>query len=65
MRYFLFSGDTFYPLGGWRDFCGAFRSLQEANEAFDEQGQVGNDWAHIIDIQTMEMVREGTNLTKL
>lgn len=51
MRYLLFAGDDYYPLGGARDLVGCYSDLQDAKGAYDGQG-----WAHIYDIETCEII---------
>jgi hypothetical protein len=43
--YLLFTGDIYYPSGGWRDFEGAFASLEQAREYARE---IDCDWWHIV-----------------
>lgn len=49
-RYLLFCFDTYYPGGGWGDFCGSFDSIEEAMEHYSKDQQ------QIIDIVTQEDV---------
>jgi len=54
-RYLLFSGAYYEAQGGWRDLDGAYESIDAAkiaHEAFKE------DWAQIVDTQTMKVVLE-------
>lgn len=52
-RFLVFSGDYYYPSGGWDDFVNAFETLDEALKGVkDARG----DWAHIIDTETMQEV---------
>ena len=41
--YYLFAGEWYYPLGGYRDFQGAFETLEAAAIA-----AAPFDWAHIV-----------------
>ncbi len=52
-RYLLFSGDEYYPRGGWDDFQGEYDTLEEAKIIVERQG---DDWYHIIDLTTKETV---------
>ena len=52
-RYLLFSGYTYYPDGGWEDFRGSFRTLEEAKEATLE---APGDWWQIVDTDTGKLV---------
>lgn len=54
-RFLFFGGDTHYPLGGWQDYKGDFRSVKDA---LREAAQWGWDWYHILDTQTGEIVEE-------
>lgn len=47
-RFLLFYGDTYYPLGGMKDFRGSFDSVDAAK--FELIG-ICPDWAHIWDTQ--------------
>ena len=54
-RYLLFAGEYYYPSGGWRDFWGAFDSVDDARKELD--AQIGSyDWYHIVDTETMEQI---------
>ncbi len=53
MRFILFAGTNFYPDGGWCDYAGAFESVEAAKQALDTSY---NDWAHVVDLTTGEMV---------
>ncbi len=52
-RYLLFSGDEYYPSGGWEDFQGYFESLEDALKASK------NDWWQVVDDETGRIVRQG------
>ena len=56
-NYLIFCGNTCYPLGGWDDFAGYARTIEDALEIIACKGC---DWWHIIDTRTMEITREGT-----
>jgi hypothetical protein len=72
MRYLLFAGDYYYPAGGWKDFYGAFESLEEAEARVEIRDATGVDdpeceaeiarvydvreWAHIVSLHTMQIV---------
>lgn len=51
-RFFLFSGYTYYPAGGWKDFGGSFDTKEESVAAADEI----HGWRQVVDSQTGEMV---------
>ena len=44
MTYLLFCGAVNYPAGGADDFAGAFQSLAQAKQFFDDNPA---EWAHI------------------
>lgn len=46
-RFFLFSGDTYYPSGGWHDFTASYDTLEEAIAAAKSLGKY--EWFHVID----------------
>lgn len=52
-RYLVFSFETYYPRGGWRDFHGSFDTLEEA-KASSPKG----DHAHIVDTLTGGVVAQ-------
>jgi len=58
-RFLLFSGQTYYPHGGWNDFDGSFDTADQA-QAKAEQLQIngGIDWWQVIDGTTGNTVVE-------
>ena len=52
-RFLLFSGANYYPVGGWDDFKGAFDTVKEAT---DEGYRKGDDWFHVVDRETLELM---------
>ncbi len=52
-RFLLFSGDTYYPYGGFWDCNHSFDSLEEA---VSFAASKDDDWYHVVDIQTMKVV---------
>lgn len=49
MKYMLFSGNDFYPLGGWQDFKGCFESIEKAKEWSEiNEPDPMFSWAHIV-----------------
>lgn len=52
-QFLLFAGDTYYPVGGWRDFKSDHDTLDEARSA---AAALNADWYDIIDVQTMKVV---------
>ena len=60
-KYLLFGGVTYYPNGGWSDLKGA------ADEVIDLIEQVAMSyetlgWWQIVDVTTMEIVKEKKKL---
>ncbi len=55
-RYLVFAGDHYYPAGGFYDFIGDFSDVEEAKKIAKLKSY---DWAHIIDSQTKEEVKDG------
>lgn len=47
MRYIIFSGEQWYPSGGWNDFYGWYSSLEEAQKEFKKND---DDWVQLVDI---------------
>lgn len=52
-RYALFSGDYYYPNGGWDDFKGTFDTINEALAAHTVEEY---SWFHVVDLTTGEKV---------
>jgi hypothetical protein len=55
-RFLYFTGDTYYPNGGWRDYHLSFDTFEEA-ETYAKKYH--GDWWHIVDTQTMEIIVSG------
>lgn len=56
LQFLLFSGDNYYPSGGWSDYVGAFKTASEAQaKAIIAQP----DWVQIVDIEKDKIVLEG------
>jgi hypothetical protein len=51
-QFALFSGDNYYPLGGWDDYIDTYRTLDEAKTA----RRPADDWAHVVDLLICEVV---------
>ncbi len=52
-KYLLFSGDMYYPCGGWDDFQGEYDTIEEAKEIAEKQG---DEWWQIVDLATREVI---------
>lgn len=48
-QYLLFSGDQYYPLGGWDDLTSTHDTLEEAKAA--EKAST-DDWSQLINSET-------------
>jgi phosphoribosylformimino-5-aminoimidazole carboxamide ribonucleotide (ProFAR) isomerase len=48
----LFAGDRHYPLGGWRDFRGTYKTKEEAIAVAYTLKERGYEWAHVVDLST-------------
>lgn len=50
MKYYLFAGEYYYPLGGAKDLKGVFASLKDAKNNFFSTKNLSNyyEWAHIM-----------------
>lgn len=56
-RFLLFSGDCYYPGGGWEDFIAAFDTEEAAREyAVAASKKDRWDWWHIVDMTTQKQV---------
>ena len=56
--YFLFAGETYYPMGGMQDLVGTFPTLESAREAgtgTDEDG-MQYDWYQIAQLVDGQLV---------
>ncbi len=51
-RFVVFSGDRYYPSGGWRDYQASYDTLDAAAEA-----PITGDWCHIIDLTTGQVFK--------
>ena len=54
--YLVFTGDNFYPSGGWNDFYRQFDTLEEAELIINtlvtksSNWHYPNDWAHVVEL---------------
>ena len=54
-RFLIFAGDTYYPIGGWKDFRGSADTIDEAADmVYKIDGMV--DWFHVVDSQTGRVI---------
>ena len=57
-RFMLFAGDDYYPLGGTKDFKGAFDDIKEAIRVYNTTFLDFDDgWANIFDLETETTVK--------
>jgi len=62
-RYWLFSGRDYEALGGMADFYDRYNIIGVAQTAWDTESRFcGHDWAHILDSQTGEIVKNGQHI---
>ena len=54
-RFLLFTGDDYYPEGGWGDFGGDFDTIEEIKRT---EQYIVDDWNEIVDTKTMLVVKE-------
>jgi hypothetical protein len=52
--YLLFCGDSYYPTGGWNDFKGSYKTLEEAINSSNDD----NDWWHVVSTETWEIMMD-------
>lgn len=58
-RFLVFTGDTYYPGGGWSDFSGSFDTLDEAKKGAVAKMHLDHeDWAHVVDSEDSKVVWE-------
>lgn len=51
-RFLLFAGDSYYPIGGWRDIKGSADTIEEAQKLNNNY----YDWWHIVDSVSGDIV---------
>jgi hypothetical protein len=60
-RFLLFSGDHYYPSGGWDDMVGDFDTPEDATAKGQELlRQLKTDWFHVVDMETGECGEDQT-----
>jgi len=59
-RYLLFTGNDYYPEGGWGDFGGDFDTIEEIKHT---EKYMVEDWYQIVDTETMLLVYETQPIT--
>ena len=63
-RYLLFSGEYFYPNGGWNDFrlhAETTLSLTNFITELTEKGLMEGQWWHIYDTEKFEIILKSDN----
>lgn len=58
-RYLVFAGYYYYPSGGWDDFVDFAESIDIGIQKARNVDY--NDWWHIVDSETMEVVRRSSD----
>lgn len=59
MKYIIFAGDNYYPLGGIKDIKGSTNFLVKALIMFDHQIRNCNyDWVQLVEVKTLTIVKE-------
>lgn len=60
MRFAVFAGERYYPLGGWQDFKGCHLTLEMALAAAHVEvakwRSVDQPWVHVVDLLVGEVV---------
>lgn len=76
-RYLVFTGDRYYPAGGWGDFLGDYSSLAIAQADLldkvtkDSNGGEIRGWGHVADARLRKVIitasadEEGVTITRL
>lgn len=54
-KYLLFAGEFYYPSGGLHDFIGNFKTIEDAKGWIKDY----HDWYHIVDLESLKIVKEG------
>lgn len=57
MKYLLFMGFSYYPLGGMKDFMRGFDTLQEAKDYAEVLVDTeAYDWAHVCNSEKLDII---------
>lgn len=60
-KFLVFAGETYYPSGGWEDYCGEFDNLSDAiahAESLGPSSDYPYRWAHVADVSHGKIVFE-------
>jgi len=64
-RFLSFAGARYYAEGGWLDFRGVFSTADEAElvslEWVTKNEEPSGGWWQVVDLEAMEVAREGTH----
>lgn len=60
-RFLVFTGDYYYPAGGWEDLQGSYDTIEEAVTALNQI--LSNDWSYIIDLETGKTVVDQASIS--
>ena len=53
--YYVFSGEHYYPAGGWGDFIGEAETL---DDALALAAKFQGDWYEVVSVETLSIVAE-------
>lgn len=57
-RFLVFAGSDYYPQGGWDDFICSRPILSEAIFYAKDQLNKSAEWAHVVDFESLQIVRK-------
>lgn len=60
-RYLLFTGQYYYPSGGFSDYMGSFKTINDARSNVTDL----DDWYHIVDSESLEIIEDTRNGDKV
>lgn len=68
-QYLVFIYESYYPEGGWNDFCGDFDTVEEAKQFVQQQARGKNhhivDWKEGVKIEVLEPIVNHNFTTKI
>lgn len=54
-NFLIFSGEHYYPAGGWKDLFDTANTLDKAKQLY-EKGIKENGWAHVVDMRNNKII---------
>ena len=54
-NYIIFSGNVYYPTGGWEDFYDTAETLANAKHSYRNAIDM-NGWAHVVDMTSKKII---------